>query len=282
MQTLPKLLSRVSLVAALALVAGFAVPIAHAEKLKNGTFVVILDGPIGTKTSKQGDTFTARVVEPANYAGATVEGKVTKVVPAVAGSGKAQIAFGFSTITLADNTTFKIVADLKDITGATGMAKVDAEGQAISLGNGAKRALMTAGGAGTGALIGGLLGGGLGSLIGGAVGAGAGFFVAHEVTAGGQNMDFDAGTRFTIEVNKSAVDNKADANAIHAEEAATLARSQQAAPSAATQTAGASAAAAAATPATATVAAVDQPTTAPATTATPAADGAAPAAAPKP
>jgi hypothetical protein len=207
----------------------------HAQKLKDGTMVVNLQSPIGTESSKEGDTFTASVIEPAKYAGAIVEGKIQKVNPAVAGSNdKAKFVFAFTSITMPDNDTYKMSAELKEVTNAKGVAKVDDEGQVIGRGNGAKRALMAGGGAGAGALVGGMFGGSLGALAGGAIGGAAGYLVSLEVTAGGQNVNFSPGTHFSLEVKSHGKLKDADAAAIRTEANTNVTRYATPAPDATT------------------------------------------------
>jgi hypothetical protein len=209
--------------------AGFLLaPTAQAQKPKNGNYIVNLTAPIGTRMSKEGDTFTAIVVQPAEYQGAIVEGKVTKVEAAQKGATpKAKILFGFSTITMPDNKTYKIQADLKEITNSKGVGKVDEEGQVIGTGNGMKKALGAGGGAGVGALAGGLLGGWSGALIGGAIGGAAGYFVTLELTTSGQNVDFYAGTHFTLAVENKGQAKDADATAIRNQATADAAKPGQ-------------------------------------------------------
>lgn len=190
------------------------------DKIKNETLVVNLTSPISTKTSKAGDTFTAVVLSPAQYQNAVVEGHIRKLEPAQNGtSPKARLLFGFETITLADNTTLKIQADLQEVTNSKGVAKVDEEGQVVAKGNGAKRAMFGMGGAGLGALAGGMLGGTAGSLIGAAAGGALGYVVSLDMTASSQNIEFFPGTHFTLQVNSQGQAKDVDAGAVRKLEA---------------------------------------------------------------
>lgn len=203
---------------------------------KNKTFVVNLTSPISTKDSKPGDTFTAVVIEPAEFQGSVVEGHVRKVEPAQNGEApKSHINFAFETLTVGD-TTYKIQADLKDVVNSKGVAKVDEEGQVIGRGNAGKRALMGMGGAGIGSLAGGMLGGGLGSLIGGAAGGAAGYIVSLDITASSQNIEFYPGTHFTLDVTSKGIDKDVNAADVHQLEASNeAAMAQHAAPATADQ-----------------------------------------------
>jgi hypothetical protein len=252
------------------------VPSAFAgDKIKNQTLVVNLTSPISTKTSKAGDTFTAIVLSPTEYQNAVVEGHIRKVEPAQDGtSPKAHLLFGFETITLADNTTLKIQADLQEVVNSKGVAKVDEEGQVVAKGNGAKRAMFGLGGAGLGALAGGMLGGTAGSLIGAAAGGALGYVVSLDMTASSQNIEFVPGTHFTLQVNSQGVAKDVDAGAVRKLEAdneAASAAAAQSAPAPAQPTVAPASADAPSTPAA---------TPAPAPTQAPAATPAAPAAGP--
>ena len=202
--------------------AAVAVRPAHAsDKVgKDKTFVVNLTSPISTRNSKPGDTFTAIVMEPTDFQGCVVEGHIRKVEPAQnAAAPKAHISFAFETLTVGD-TTYKIQADLKDVTNSRGVAKVDEEGQVIGQGTAGKRAAMGLGGAGMGGLIGGALGGSMGSLIGAAAGGLAGYAVALDMTASSHNIEFFPGTHFTLEVSSKGVDKGVDSAAVHQLESA--------------------------------------------------------------
>lgn len=187
---------------------------------KRQQFVVNLTSPISTRDSKPGDTFTAVVLEPAEFQGSVMEGRVRKVQPAEnMESPKARISFAFETLTVGD-TTYKIQADLTDVVNSKGVAKVDEEGQVVAKGNAGKRAMMGFGGAGIGSFAGGLLGGNVGSIVGSAVGGIAGYAIALDMTASSHQIEFNPGTHFTLSVTSKGVDKDADAAAIHQQETA--------------------------------------------------------------
>jgi len=211
------------IVAISALILGTRAARASDKPGKNQKFVVNLTSPISTKDSKPGDTFTAKVLEPAEFEGCVVEGHIRKVEPAQnAEAPKSRISFDFDTLTVggANGATYKIQAELEDVVNSKGVAKVDEEGQAIGRGNTAKRMLFGAGGAGLGSLAGGMLGGGLGSLAGGMVGGAAGYVVSLDVTASSHNIEFYPGTHFTLSVTNKGVDKNVDAAAVQQQEAA--------------------------------------------------------------
>lgn len=131
-----------------------------------GTVITVRLGQrVGSKTSNTGDSFDATVAEPIEVngkvvvpSGAPASGHVAEAVPRGRFKGRARL---------------RLVLDSVTVNGS----KYDIQTSAVSRslkGKGKRTATMIGGGAGAGALIGGLAGGGKGALIGAAVGAGAG------------------------------------------------------------------------------------------------------------
>jgi len=134
--------------------------------LPPGTAVTVrLSSAVGSKLSASGDHFSAIVARPVEVngkvvvpAGAEALGKVVEAVPQGRFKGAAQLRLVLETVTL-DKDSY------------------DVQTSAVSRyqkGKGKRTATFIGGGAGGGALIGGLAGGGKGALIGAALGAGAG------------------------------------------------------------------------------------------------------------
>jgi hypothetical protein len=134
--------------------------------LPAGTVITVrLGQALGSKTSSNGDSFTASVAEPVEIggktvvpAGATATGHVVEAVPEGRFKGGAVLRITVDSLTV-------------------GGSKYDLQTKSVShglKGKGRRTAVMVGGGAGAGALIGGLAGGGKGALIGAALGAGAG------------------------------------------------------------------------------------------------------------
>jgi hypothetical protein len=126
---------------------------------------VVLDEPVGSKISQPGQTFTASVREPVEVdgrvaipKGARASGIVKDAKPAGRFKGGASLELTLTSI---------------EIHGENYDVHTTAPNE-TSKGKGKRTAAMVGGGAGGGALIGGLAGGGKGALIGGLIGAAAG------------------------------------------------------------------------------------------------------------
>lgn len=139
---------------------------AAAITLPSGTVLTVRMGEsLSSKTSQVGETFTATVAEPVEVDGATVvptgadaAGHVTAAVPKGRFKGEAKLGIVLDTITINGKKY-----DLK----TTSVNRTEK-------GKGKRTGAMIGGGAGLGALVGGLAGGGKGAAIGALAGAGAG------------------------------------------------------------------------------------------------------------
>jgi hypothetical protein len=139
---------------------------------------VKLETTISTFSSKVGDPFTGKIADPVVLdgktlipAGATVEGRVTKLSEPRRIKGKPTIGIFPEHILLPDGQRYMLNAVLVD-TDIKG-TDVNEEGMFKGSGHDRRDQIEVAGGAGAGMLIGGLVGGGPGLLIGGAIGASA-------------------------------------------------------------------------------------------------------------
>jgi hypothetical protein len=126
---------------------------------------VVLDEPVGSKISTPGQNFSATVREPVEVdgrvavpKGARATGIVRDAKPAGRFKGGAALELTLASIEV-NGTNYDV-----HTTAPTETSK----------GKGKRTAAMVGGGAGGGALIGGLAGGGKGALIGGLIGAAAG------------------------------------------------------------------------------------------------------------
>ena len=156
-------------------------------------FTVALTNGLSTQTSHKGDSVTARVVEPEQFAGDTVQGHVTESKGGNKIHGQSVLNFNFESLIHAGQTV-PIACSISSIENSQGKANVDEEGRVIRKSSNVGKAV---GGAGLGGLIGGIAGGGKGAAIGAAAG-GVAAIVLIEVAAEGPTVTFAPGSRFGL------------------------------------------------------------------------------------
>jgi hypothetical protein len=177
---------------------------AAAQTLPAGTALrVRLDKTLTTFSSKRGDVFSGHVAQAIMVdgqiivpAGATVEGRVTKVSEPRRISGKPTIGISPEALILPTGERFALDAMLVDTNLGHG-TDVNDEGQFKGSGHNGRDLLEIGGGTGGGMLIGGLAGGGGGLVIGGIIGGGAG--TVHWL-AQHRSAVLPAGTELVIEI----------------------------------------------------------------------------------
>jgi hypothetical protein len=98
--------------------------------LRNGeTVVAELTDALSTSTSKDGDTFTAAVRSPAQYAGATIDGHVSNIQRSGRVTGRSALTFSFDRIRLRDGRSYRFAGILESVRLPNGeTARIDNEG----------------------------------------------------------------------------------------------------------------------------------------------------------
>src|SRR6266404_1615965 len=154
---------------------------------------------LSTDASQKGDQFEARVIEPKEYEGATIEGRVVNVKRAGRARSTAQLQLAFEEIRFTDGRTSKMSAQVIEVIpggGSQGAGKVDSEG-GVQGTNSTKRDVTKVGGAaGIGAVIGAIAGGGAGAAIGATIGAGVG--TAGVLSERGREIELNRGQQLRI------------------------------------------------------------------------------------
>jgi hypothetical protein len=147
---------------------------------------------LGSKISQSGDTFTATVAAPVVVggqtiirAGASATGAVIDAKALGRFKGGASLALRLDTVR-ARGVTYRIASSTVE---------------RAEKGKGKRSAGFIGGGAGGGALLGGLAGGGKGALIGGLIGAGAG--TAGAAFTGNKEIVIPAETTLTFRLERS-------------------------------------------------------------------------------
>lgn len=158
-----------------------------------GTHITVqVQQALGSAISQDGETFTANVVNPivvngrtAVRAGASATGTVVAAKPLGHFKGGAYLELRLDSVR-ADGATYQVRTSTLE---------------RVEKGKGKRSAVFIGGGAGLGALIGGLAGGGKGALIGGLAGAGAG--TAGAGLTGKKNIYIPAETALTFRLTRS-------------------------------------------------------------------------------
>lgn len=141
------------------------------------TFLIVeMESSLSTDASQRGDRFQARVVEPAEYQGAIIEGRVTRVKRPGRVKGVAELQLSFEQIRMPDNRSSSIGAEVVEVvpTGRSDEGEVDSEGGVRGRDSTKDDVSKVGAATGIGAIIGAIAGGGKGAAIGAAIGGGIG------------------------------------------------------------------------------------------------------------
>jgi len=146
---------------------------------KDTELILEMQTDVSTEKSREGDKFTAKVVSPSELAGATIEGRVSKVTHPGRIKRRSELSLSFDRIILSDNRWSNLSGSLIEVMPVKGdnIRRVDEEGTAIGQstlkGDAIKIGGATTAGLITGAIIGGPVGAGVGAGVGAAFGVGA-------------------------------------------------------------------------------------------------------------
>ncbi len=154
---------------------------------------------ISTDVTQRGDRFQARVINPQEYQGAIVEGRVSRVKRAGKVKGVAELQLSFDTIRLADNRAANFNADVIEILemgSRDGVGTVDPEGGVRGRDSTKDDVSKVGAATGIGAIIGAIAGGGRGAAIGAAIGGGVG--TGGVLSQRGKDIRLDRGQQLKI------------------------------------------------------------------------------------
>ena len=142
----------------------------------NVVLTVELSNRLSTDVSQKGDRFEARVVEPQEFAGAVVAGRLADVQRAGKTKGRALLQLDFEQIKMPGSGDWQeFSAQVIEVLGseATGTGEVDEEGGVRGRDTTKEDVAKVGGAAAIGAVIGAIAGGGKGAAIGAVIGGGA-------------------------------------------------------------------------------------------------------------
>ncbi|HYP02225.1 MAG TPA: hypothetical protein VER76_18685 [Pyrinomonadaceae bacterium] len=153
---------------------------------------------LSTDATQRGDRFEARVIEPAEYEGARVFGRVKNVKRAGKVRGSAELQLDFEQISLPDGRFTNFHAQVIEVVGQSSgnVGEVDEEGGVRGQSTTKDDVTKVGAGAGIGAIIGAIAGGGkgaaIGAVIGGSIGAGG------AITSRGKDIRLQRGQELII------------------------------------------------------------------------------------
>jgi hypothetical protein len=153
---------------------------------------------LSSDATQRGDRFEARVIEPAQYEGARIVGRIKSVKRAGKVRGSAELQLDFEQISLPDGRFTNFNAQVLEVVGQSsgGVGEVDEEGGVRGRSTTKDDVAKVGAGAGIGAIIGAIAGGGkgaaIGAVVGGAVGAGG------AITARGKDIRLERGQELLI------------------------------------------------------------------------------------
>jgi len=135
--------------------------------------ILELQEDINTEQSREGEKFTAKVVSPSEIAGATIEGRISKVLKPGRIKRRSELLLSFDRIVLSDSRWSNFSGTLIEVMAVKGdnISRVDVEGTAVGKSSVKSDVIRIGATTGTGALIGGLVGGPVGLGVGAGMGA---------------------------------------------------------------------------------------------------------------
>ncbi|HEX7175600.1 MAG TPA: hypothetical protein VF240_10110 [Pyrinomonadaceae bacterium] len=154
---------------------------------------------LSTDVSQRGDRFEARVIEPREYEGAVVSGKVAEVGRAGKVNGRAQLQLDFDQIRLASGEWADFSAQVIEVINTGGSdetGEVDPEGGVRGRSSTKDDVKKVGVSTGIGAIIGAIAGGGKGAVIGAVIGAGVG--TGGVMTQRGKDIRFERGQQLRL------------------------------------------------------------------------------------
>ncbi|MGI8787117.1 MAG: YMGG-like glycine zipper-containing protein [Pyrinomonadaceae bacterium] len=171
----------------------------------NAILTATLNNDISTKTARDGDRFTMKVLRPSQYAGAIIEGYISNANRSGRVSGRSEVTLNYETIRLPNNQTYRFAGITESVLNNSGeRVQIDNEGAVADRSSQTNQTIQrTAIGAGVGAILGAILGGGKGAAIGAGVGAGAGAGAVY--IQGRDDLNLINGAEFTIRASAPRV-----------------------------------------------------------------------------
>jgi hypothetical protein len=155
-----------------------------------------LNTEINTKTNREGDKFTAVVLDPSDYAEAVIEGHIATLNKSGKATGKTELSLAFDTIRMRDGRASRFAGQVEKVYQTESVKTVDEEGNVETSSRTKDTATRGVAGGALGAIIGGIAGGGKGAAIGAILGAGVG--AGSVLVQDGKDLILEPGTEILI------------------------------------------------------------------------------------
>jgi hypothetical protein len=155
-----------------------------------------LNTEINTKTNREGDKFTAVVLDPTDYAEAVIEGHIASLNKSGKATGKTELSLAFDTIRTRDGRASRFAGQVEKVYQTETVKTVDEEGNVETSSRTKDTATRGVAGGALGAIIGGIAGGGKGAAIGAILGAGVG--AGSVLVQDGKTLILEPGTEILI------------------------------------------------------------------------------------
>jgi hypothetical protein len=135
--------------------------------------ILELQDDLSTELSTEGQRFTAKIISPSEIAGATVEGRVAKILKPGKIKRRSELLLSFDRIVLTDNRWSNFSGTLVEVMAIKGdnVKSVDVEGTAIGQSSMRTDAIKVGGATGAGLFVGAIVGGPVGAAVGAGMGA---------------------------------------------------------------------------------------------------------------
>ena len=135
--------------------------------------IIELQNDLSTEQNREGDKFVGRIVAPAEIAGATVEGRISKILKPGRIKRRSEMLLSFDRIILNDSRWSNFSAQLIEVLAVKGdnVKRVDNEGTAVGHSSMKGDVIKVGGATGAGLVTGAVIGGPVGAAVGASVGA---------------------------------------------------------------------------------------------------------------
>ncbi|MBX7056324.1 MAG: hypothetical protein K1X36_15345 [Pyrinomonadaceae bacterium] len=180
---------------------------ANTVQTQNGAIIVIprdtelmleLQEDLSTDKSREGERFTAKVVSPSEIAGATIEGRVSRIKSPGRIKRRSELQLSFDRILLNDNRWSNFNAILTEVMPIKGdnIKIVNTEGTAVGKSSYKSDGIKIGGATGVGLVAGAVVGGPVGAAVG--AGLGAAFGVGAVVIERGKHIRLNRNQQLRI------------------------------------------------------------------------------------